>query len=402
MKRVQLPRWSGSVLSPRTRTAHSSRLQRHLVTITRPQSSASPALFSESEHVPHPDPSILNQPQRTPQDFSHLPSPPKEAALDSAKLSALHARLSLPKRLPLETLARTLVDYSADPNPGFNNRPFSILGHDLLSYYTSEHLLCKYPRLPMSVIFAAMYAYVGSKSLSAMTREWGVEHAAEPGGEVDPGYLQFRRVDAGEPNKKPVKGSLRRYEQHQSWRRGLNSRVVYDDEFGDPQSRQEEKLAEGQLPDGVTAEQASTVFVRAVMGAIYLHAGRPAAKTFFQEHFLSRQLDMSQLFNFSQPTRDLNRLCAREGFEAPIAKILSETGRQSRSPVFTVAIDSGTDRLGEGSGGSLEEARFRAAVAAMKGWYLYSPLKARVPSSMEERGAEPWAPVHVDQGEIIV
>lgn len=254
----------------------------------------------------------------------------------------------------------------------------------------------------MSVIYAAMYAYVGSKSLAAMTREWGIEHAAEPGGEVDPGFLQFRRLPPGEnEDNKKNKGYVRTYEHRQSWRRGLNSRVVYDDEFGDPQAK-EEQLAEGEFPRGINAEQASTVFARALMGAIYLHGGRPAAKTFFKEHFLSRQLNMSELFNFSQPTRDLSRLCAREGFEAPVAKILSETGRHSRTPVFTVAIDSGSDRLGEGSGGSLDEARFRAAVAALKGWYLYSPLAVRVPSSTEEEGAEPWKPVHVDQGEVIV
>lgn len=247
-----------------------------------------------------------------------------------------------------------------------------------------------------------MYAYVGSKSLSAMTREWGVEHAAEPGGEVDPGYLQFRRVTPGEEINKKATKTLRSYEKHSTWRKGMSSRIVYDDEFGEPQAKKEQKLADGEQPPGVSAEQASTVFARALVGAIYLHGGRPAAKNFFKEHFLSRQLNMSQLFNFSQPTRDLTRLCAREGFEAPIAKILSESGRQSRSPVFTVAIDSGSDRLGEGSGGSLDEARFRAAVAALKGWYLYSPLAVRVPSSMEEGNAAPWKPVHVDQGEVIV
>lgn len=255
----------------------------------------------------------------------------------------------------------------------------------------------------MSVIYAAMYAYVGSKSLAAMTSEWGVEHAAQPGGEVDPGFLQYKRVPAGENINYNKKGKeyLRRYEHRQSWRRGLNSRVVYGDEFGDPQAK-EEVLSDGEQPYGITAEQASTVFARALMGAIYLHGGRPAAKDFFKEHFLSRQLNMADLFNFSQPTRDLSRLCAREGFEAPVAKILSETGRHSRTPVFTVAINSGSDRLGEGSGGSLDEARFRAAVAALKGWYLYSPLAVRVPSSTEEEGAEPWKPVHVDQGEVIV
>ena len=138
------------------------------------------------------------------------------------------------------------------------------------------------------------------------------------------------------------------------------------------------------------------------MGAIYLHGGRPAAKTFFKEHFMSRQLSISDLFSFSQPTRDLSKLCAREGFEAPVARIISETGRKSRHPVFIVGIFSGKDKLGEGAGASLTEARFRAAAAALKGWYLYSPLTVRVPSSMEDEGAKPWEPAFIDPGEIIV
>ena len=173
----------------------------------------------------------------------------------------------------------------------------------------------------------------------------------------------------------------------------MTSKIFYDNEFGDTAKT---------AVEGVSADQASATFVRAVMGAIYLHAGRPAAKRFFQQHFLSRHLNMAELFNFEQPTRDLTRLCARENFERPVAKVIAETGRKSRHPVFVVGIFSGNDKLGEGQGASLGEARERAAVAALKGWYLYSPLNVRLPSAMEEDEAEPWKPVHVDLGEVIV
>lgn len=347
-----------------------------------------------------------------------LPSPPVEAARESAKLAALHARLYLPSRLPLETVARALVDASADPNTNFNNSSLAALGNDLLTYYTSEHLICTYPRLPMAVLFAAMYAYAGPKTLAAMARELGVEHAAAPGGEVDPGLLQYKRVPpmtdvsggggggAGETTE-PVTGTTRSKDHHK-WRKSISSRVVYDNEFGEPVrdprlQRQEETAATTpQATQGVTAEEASAKFVQAVLGSIYLHAGRPAAKRFFEQHILSRHLNLAELFTFSQPGRDLNKLCAREGFEPPVARILSETGRLSRHPVFVVGIYSGPDKLGEGSGASLLEARTRAAVAAIKAWYLYSPLNVRVPSSIEEEGAAPWKPVHVDLGEVIV
>jgi hypothetical protein len=70
--------------------------------------------------------------------------------------------------------------------------------------------------------------------------------------------------------------------------------------------------------------------------------------------------------------------------------------------VFVVGVYSGNDKLGEGAGSSLDEARTRAAVAALKGWYLYSPVDFRVPSETEEEGAEPWSPVLVDSGDIVV
>lgn len=408
MKRLQLQRCSSSVLSPRTRPV--SRLHQHIYG-QRYQSTAPSDRTSEIEQnqaifeepaLDHPSfdqeklSQILKEAHRHPQNLKY-PSPPVQEAQKSAKLAALHARLYLPSRLPVETLARTLVDTSADSNPNFNNASLATLGHDLLSYYATEHLICTYPRLPLTVIFAAMYAYVGPKTLAAMAREWGVELASIPGGEVDPGLLQFRRLEPGtDISQVSPSQTSRTYEDQKNWRKTVTSKIVYDDEFGDVlKGRPEAAL-------GVTSEQASSEFVRAVMGSIYLHAGRAAAKRFFEQHFLSRHLNISELFNFRAPARDLTRLCAREDFERPVAKIISETGRKSRHPVFVVGIFSGSDKLGEGAGASLMEARERAAVAALKGWYLYSPLSVRVPSAMEEPSAAPWKPVHVDLGEVIV
>ncbi|KAL4781403.1 ribonuclease III domain-containing protein [Aspergillus varians] len=407
MKRLQLQRWSNLALSSRARTG--GRLQSQLYSSKRFQSTGSALLQHGSEQIAREQsiPSSTTTPSRNISKYK-LPSPPVQAARESAKLAALHARLYLPSRLPLETLARCLVDPSADPNSRFNNTPLAVLGHDLLTNYASEHLICTYPRLPLTVIWAALYAYVGPKTLTAMAREWGVEHAALPGGEVDPGLLQFTRVPPGaDINAERPVGTTRPNEDQTHWRKSVSSSVVYDNEFGDPDSAgvppsESQPPQDVQNVKPVTLEQASTSFVRAIMGAIYLHSGRAAAKRFFEQHILSRHLDISSLFNFSQPTRDLARLCARENYEPPIAKIVSETGRRSRHPVFVIGIFSGKDKLGEGAGASLVEARSRAAVAALKAWYLYSPLEVRVPSSMEEEGAAPWKPVHVDLGEVIV
>lgn len=398
MKRLRLLKWSGTVLSPRTRP-------RSIISpycqCKRWQSAAPAAAQPESRRRGKQG-QILDSVYE--EHLLRLPSPPVQSVSSSAKLAALHARLHLPARLPLQTLARTLVDPSADTSPQFNNNPFSILGNDLLGYYTSEYIICRYPRLPLAVVFAAMYAYVGPKALAAITREWGVESAAHPGGEVDPGLLQFQKV-APESDLGPKPSQLISTMPDATSggrRRGISSRTVYDNEFGEVSEAAKEKQGLSVQVEGVTEEKASTNFVRALMGALYLHGGRAAAKSFFREHFMSRQLNIASLFNFRHPQRDLSRLCAREGFQSPIARAISETGRKSRHPVFVIGVFSGNEKLGEGAGSSIDEARTCAAVAALKGWYLYSPPEVRVPSETEEPGARKWDPMLVDPGDIVV
>lgn len=361
----------------------------------------------QAEDVPYSDDTMALQTSEpsTTLDLTQLPSPLPEAALRSAKLSALHSRLSLSPRLPLQTLARCLIDPSADSNPSFNNLSLRLLGEELFSYYTCEEIICRYPRLPIAVVFAAMWGFVGSKALAAITREWGVEVAAEPGGEVDPGLLQAKRIPAG-TYEELDEGLSQRPNADKRWKKTISSRTLYGDSFGDEnispnlEEGTDVKAREGSRP--VTLERASTNFARAVMGAVYLHGGRPAAKLFFRQHILSRELSIAGLFDFKQPTRDLSRLCAREGFDSPVARIISETGRRSRHPVFVVGVFSGYDKLGEGSGGSLDEARTRAAIAALKGWYLYSPLNVKVPSDDAGDRGKSWEPVFIDCGEVIV
>ena len=245
----------------------------------------------------------------------------------------------------------------------------------------------------MTVLFAAAYAYNGPKTLQIIAKEWGVETAFAPGEEVDAGLLQFSKMKPGTPL---ASGGGTTRPGFPQMRRGISSRNVYDDEFGDT------ILKPGDAEQEIPTETAYSNFVKAVIGSIYLHAGRAAAKSFVKQHVLSRHLQISSLFRFDHPVRELSRLCAREDFEFPVARILSETGRASRSPVFVVGIFSGSEKLGEGSGPSLNEARTRASIAALKAWYLYSPGNdVRVPSDMEEPGAKPWEPVHIDLGEIV-
>jgi dsRNA-specific ribonuclease len=350
----------------------------------------------EFQDVPPPQPETPYSTHKS--EASSIPARARpHVPPNSAKLAALHARLSSPKKLPLETMARTLIDASADKNSQFNNLSLAQLGGSIMSYHVGEWLLCQYPRLPMRIVFDAAFAYNGPKTLQKIAREWGVETAASPGQEVDPGLLQFAQDKYGKTEPAMVySGGAVRPDRFDYMRRGVSSRNVYDDEFGDKLPK------EGAVDSEAPVEHAYANFVRAVVGSVYLHAGQQAAKTFVKQHILSRHLQIGSLFKFQNPVRELSRLCLREEFEYPVARILSETGRRSRTPVFVVGIFSGADKLGEGAGPSLMEARTRAAVAALKAWYLYSPgNNVRVPSDMEAPNAAPWEPVHIDLGEVI-
>lgn len=381
MKRLRVSRWSGQVLAARAGASSIPR-QTLLASTARCQSSSAAAAVE-------PAVDDFSEPSRP------LPSPPPSRALQSAKLAALHARLYLSQQIPLQTLARALVTPSADAAPRFNNASLAALGSSLINFHVLEHLVCKWPRLPVRVLYEVLRAYSGPSSLHRVAERWGIEAAAAPGEEVDPGLLQWSE---NKPFVTTTEGVVRAEDKRNNhYRRGVSSRVVLDDTFGDKVAAptEENKFA-------ILRAEAFASSVQAIVGSIYTHCGREAAKAFVTSHILSRDLDLSRMFHFQEPVRELSMLCAREGFEAPLARLESETGRLSRTPVFVVGIYSGKNKLGEGAGSSLVQARQKASIAALKAWYLYSPGgKVRVPSDMFAPDAKPWTAPHIDVGEIV-
>jgi dsRNA-specific ribonuclease len=385
MKRVRLDRLGGQLLQAQAQVQARGGInitRQAFLQTTRRQTTSATATETE-----------IN-----PSKSQSLPSPPYQRAAESAKLAALHARLSLSNKIPLETLARTLIVPSADVNPSYNNSNLAFLGSTFINYHVLEYLVCKWPRLPMTILYEALRAFAGKESLHQIARRWGVEAAAAPGEEVDPGLLQWAPKDSGMQTRWGYVRQEAAYTDRFQPRRGISSRVVFDDDFGDP--IQEPQTGEDAYK--YYQHEAHSSFVQAVVGSIYTHAGQDAARDFVKSHVLSRQVDVSTMFQFKLPTRELALLCAREGFPAPIARLESETGRHSRTPVFVVGIYSNSEKLGEGAGASLDLARWKASMNALKAWYLYSPgNKVRVPSDMHEPGAKPWKAPHIDIGEII-
>ncbi|KAI8963853.1 ribonuclease III [Daldinia sp. FL1419] len=422
MKRIRLHRLSSQLLSttparpPPNSTricraaAQTSRLQAPLCCQRRWQTTESEATLEDVNDV-EKTPILPPEEDR----IVPLPSPPPERALYSAKLAALHARLFLSSKIPLQTLARALIDPSADADPRFNNANLAFVGASVLQYHTSEFLITRYPRLPMAILFSSMKGYTGVPALHQIARTWGVEAAAAPGEEVDPGLLQFSQNKPTVMMSKwgYVRAEAKEIEKYR-WRRGLSSSVLYDDAFGEMVTKPKQEDSEEGVSPEVSAGRntknlvvdnpagnAHANFVRAVVGAIYLHCGRDAAKAFVKAHVLSRTLDLSNMFQFKTPARELVKLCARENFDPPVARLLSETGRLSRTPVFVVGIYSGRDLLGEGAASSLDDARIAAAINALKAWYLYSPVDTAMPSDAFMEGAAPYKPAYVDIGEVI-
>lgn len=284
-------------------------------------------------------------------------SVPEEVAARSPKLKALHARLSLDSNFPYATLARTLICPTADVKYA-DNLGMSSFGKSLVSFYVYEHFMTKYPRLPPSVVKHVVLLYSGVQGLSSIAKSWG--------------------IDAD------TSSALTRYMSNKKDEQTVGN-LVYRD-FVIPKEPGVGRISE----NGTDFNAACSHFVRALVAGIYAHQGMEEAKKFIHNYIIKpRKLDIASIMSFEQPTRELVVLCNRQGLNKPVSRLMAESGRYSQAAVFVVGVFSGTEKLGEGSGASLKEARTRAAVNALKSWYLYSPIN---------NGEQPY----VDSGVVVI
>lgn len=290
-----------------------------------------------------------------------------EVASASPGIQALAARLNL-KDIPPSTLARTMIDTSSSLK-FVNNAGLSKFGKTLLSLRVYEFFMTKYPRLPSQVLAHVVDSYTGMMPLSEIGQMWGVQP----------------------DTRSPLSRYLKSHTDEQ-----ILGRLSYTDRI----EQIEVGVTEVSDPDAQSSDlvNATGAFVRALVGAIYAHKGYEAANKFILDHVvLPRKIDISRVMAFSRPTRELAVLCAREGLEPPLSRLMAESGRYSSQAVFVVGVFSGSSKLGEAQGTSLREARTRAAVNALQSWYLYSPSSAVVDSAkLENRAA------YIDAGEIII
>lgn len=291
-------------------------------------------------------------------------------ARKSPQLMALHSRLGLDESFAYSTLGRALICRSSDLKFA-DNTGMARFGRELINLYVHEYFTMKYPRLPPTVLKHVVQLYTSVSALAKVGSGLGVETDSRP---------PLARYLAEEKDE------------------DLLGKLVYkaqttEKEAGVIEIVEDEKVR-------TDRNEALASFVRALVAGQYAHSGMEAARELIHSHIIRpHKVDMSALLAFDQPTRELAVLCAREGLSAPVSRLMYETGRYSRAPVFILGVFAGKYKLGEGQGSSLKEAKTRAAVNALKGWYLYSPPNTKLPSDATYSSE---SAVHVDKGVVIV
>lgn len=288
---------------------------------------------------------------------------PESTAQQLPALVALHSRLRLPEEFTLSTLLQALNARVADGLA--NNFGLSTLGKTLMLYYVAEHLVVTYPRLPMAVHNAAVNAYMGHEALAQIGKGWGIEpdhtlklakYLAKEPEAAEYGRLRFL---AEEVKEEPTEAGISEVETMTK------------------EERETHGLDQNESSLVPREQRAYASAVKAVVGGLYTHCGEEAAKQFVLNHVLLRKVPVEQMFQFSRPTRELTRVLDKLAVQEPLeVRLMAETGRLSAHAIYVAGAFAGGDKLGEGVGSSVNEAKTRAVVSALMAYYLYLPVTA--------------------------
>ncbi|KAG7661159.1 MRPL3 [[Candida] subhashii] len=285
-------------------------------------------------------------------------------ARKSPHLIALHARLNLPESFQYSTLSQCLNLLKNDGGLA-SNYGLQALGNSIMAYYVNEYLCTHYPRLPLVIHQASVDALMGVSVLSEIGQSWGIE------------------ID------EPTKLDKMLSEQRDHIQLG---KLRYETDIAKRTKITESGIEEVNGPGAHSTTQQDKAFasvVKAVVGGLYTHAGEDAAKQFINDHILSRKLLLEEMFEFQRPFRELADVVKKTGSDAEVTiRLIAETGRKTVAPQFLCGVFAGDEQLSDAIGGSLNEAKTRAAVNGLMSYYLYSPINSegeqiKVPSDKE-------------------
>ncbi|ORX54137.1 ribonuclease III [Hesseltinella vesiculosa] len=250
-------------------------------------------------------------------------------SLNNAGLYAFRHRLNL-GQVDDQLVERALTHSTADASN--NNAVLSDVGLATMNYFTVEYIHAKYPQLPARVLQTIRKAYTSLASVSSLGERVGVQH-------------------------------VMRWERPQDLDKSITN--------------------------GHQAAVCSCV--NAIVGALYQSQGPLAARQFVHDHLLNRPADLTAAFQIAvkDPKRELSALLSHQKKTPAESRLLSETGRLSRSPVYVVGVFSGEHKLGEGFGSSLRMAEFRACRDALISHYGQEQKDLRLPSEPTDNYVPP-------------
>ena len=105
----------------------------------------------------------------------------------------------------------------------------------------------------------------------------------------------------------------------------------------------------------------------AVIGAIYLDQGYPAAKSFIEKHILVKIDEILADESWRDPKSYFQELAQKRDGETPVYRTLKEDG-PDHNKTFTVGVYVGRSIKGQGTGHSKQEAQTEAAKQGIKAY----------------------------------
>ena len=125
----------------------------------------------------------------------------------------------------------------------------------------------------------------------------------------------------------------------------------------------------------------------AVIGAIYLDQGYPAAKDFIYKHILSKMDEMLEEEAWRDPKSYFQELTQKYDLETPTYRPLKEDG-PDHNKLFTVAVYVGNSIIASASGHSKQEAQTLAAKQGIKIYKKKYSRTSKKPESATKNSAK--------------
>lgn len=244
----------------------------------------------------------------------------------NAELSALAHRLgyspeTLPS-LPTALIHRSILSVLPEVSSGGHNSRLAVIGHAVLLHYTRESLFHTYPNLDGTHLIDLSNFLTSVEALVKLA-----EHLAIP-------ELMRTLLKIYNPTKT------------------------------------------------ILIERA----LCAVIGCLYIDQGPQAAKKFVEDMVVSplKGKDLNELIKLQHPKYMLQMILKESGKPAPVSRLVRESGRGTHLPSYVVAVFSGDNSLGEGTGTSVKRAEQEAINTALLKHFLKEVKAAPAPGGDQE------------------